>query len=510
MRIALVNPIARRSQGYHTAGSYIPQLGLQVLARLVPNEHEVEIIDEIFGTRETDALLASNRYDLVGLTAYTSGATRAYEIAAACRARGIRTIMGGPHAWACPDEAGAHVDSVAVGECDEIWPQIVRDAAADRLEPRYQGTFSNLDGAGRGMADQSIKPVNGRYTLAAIQTSRGCPVGCEYCSVTQFNGAAIRRRNIAEIIEEWNRTSKNVLFVVDDNFFGVGPSHAEWAKELLRAIAKHGKKRIWFGQTTINMGDDPEGLRLAYRAGCRSMLIGFETFNEEALRQYHKGINRKNLSRYKTLIRGFHKAGISVIGAFIIGSGEDVPQTVADTALAAVRVGVDIVQITNLTPLPGTHTFERLRSAGQLLATDYPRDWERYTFTETVYNPAHMTARELDEAMYELRYGAATRSWVWKRAFRTLVQTRSLTTAMFVFETNRGWKQLAKVQSPADAARFGFTPKPSDRLNKIFRAFKMHLIPRAAGPVESAPGNPSTKRSSLALPVLGAPASGRP
>ncbi len=483
MRIALVNPITRRSQGYHTSGSYIPQLGLQVLARLVPDEHEVEIIDEVFGPEETDTSLTPDRYDLVGVTAYTSGAPRAYEIAAACRQRGIKTIMGGPHAWACPDEAAQHFDSVAIGECDEIWPEILRDAAAGNLKPVYQGTLSSLDATGFGEADQAIEPINGKYTISAIQTSRGCPVGCEFCSVTRFNGSAIRRRDIADIIEEWNRTSKKILFVVDDNFFGVGPSHAEWAKELLRAIAKHGKKRIWFGQTTINMGDDPEGLRLAYRAGCRSMLIGFETLNEETLKQYHKGINCKNLSRYRTLVRGFHKAGISVFGAFIIGSDGDTPRAVADTALAAVRMGIDIIQITNLTPLPGTKMFERLRTAGRLRAVKYPEDWERYTFSETVYDPEGMTARELDETVYELRHGAATRSWVWKRAFRTLVHTRSLTTAMFVLETNRGWKRMAKIQLRLDEARFGFSPQRSARLDRIFDSFRMHLRPRI--PVEA-------------------------
>lgn len=510
MRIALVNPITRRSQGYHTSGSFIPQLGLQVLAQLVPKEHEVEIIDEIFGAEATETSLTPDRYDLIGVTAYTSGAPRAYEIAAVCRQRGIKTVMGGPHAWARPDEAARYFDSVAVGECDEIWPEILRDAAAGNLKPRYEGTLSNLDATGFGTADQAIEPINGKYTISAIQTSRGCPVGCEYCSVTRFNGAPIRRRNIAEIIEEWNKTSKKILFVLDDNFFGVGPSHAKWAKELLRAIAKHGKKRIWFGQTTINMGDDPEGLRLAYRAGCRSMLIGFETFNEETLKQYHKGINRKNLSRYRTLISGFHKARIGVFGAFIIGSGEDVPQTVADTALAAVQIGIDIIQITNLTPLPGTQTFERFRSAGQLLATEYPQDWERYAFTETVYDPENMTARELDEAIYELRYAAATRNWVWKRAFRTLVHTRSLSSAIFALETNRGWKRMAKLQASADAARFGFTPRRSARLNKVLRAFRMHLIPRVPGPVESAPRDSRAEQIGMALPILGAPVSGQP
>ncbi len=508
MRIALVSPITRRSQGYHTTGSYIPQLGLQVLAKLVPSEHEVEIIDEVFGTAETDGLLVSGRYDLVGITSYSSGATRAYELAAACRARGIPTIMGGPHAWACPNEAAEHFDSVAVGECDEIWPEIIADAAAGRLEPRYDGTMSNLEENHLGAAAQSFHPINGQYSVSAIQTSRGCPVGCEYCSVTQFNGAPIRRRDIADIIEEWNQTSRKALFVVDDNFFGVGAAHAKWAKELLRAIIKHGKKRIWFSQTTINMGDDAEGLKLAYEAGCRSMVVGFESFNPTTLKQYHKGINANHLSRYQAMVDAFHKAGVSVFGTFIIGSDEDGPRTVAETAMTAVRMGVDIIQITKLTPLPGTRMFENFKAGGRLLATDFPRDWERYTFTETVYDPKGMAHRELDEAVYELRYAAATSRWVWKRAFRTLMRTRSLTTALFVFETNRGWKKMAQIQQPVDEKRFGFAPKPSPRLKEIFHAFQMHLTARVTDPGQSTT-LPTPECTDAALPIAGASTSGQ-
>ena len=204
--------------------------------------------------------------------------------------------------------------------------------------------------------------------MAAIQTSRGCPVGCEYCSVTKFNGPDIRRRRSTPSSTNGTRRPSKFIFVVDDNFFGVGPKHAEWAKELLRAIIKHGKKRLWFSQTTINMGEDDEGLRLAYKAGCRGMLVGFETFNERALKSYHKGINRKNLARYPELVRGFHRAGIAVFGGFIIGSDEDTPETVADTALTAVQMGVDIIQITNLTPLPGTKMFDRLKAEGRMLS----------------------------------------------------------------------------------------------------------------------------------------------
>jgi radical SAM superfamily enzyme YgiQ (UPF0313 family) len=472
MRIALVNPVARRVQGYHTIGTLIPQLGLQVLARLTPPGHTVEIIDEIFGQNETENLLTRERYDLVGITAYTSTATRAYELAAVCRARGLPTIMGGPHAWAVPDEAAQHFDSVAVGECDALWPQIVADAAAGPLQRRYEGRLVELTG-GLGAAAQTIQPINGRYDVSCLQTSRGCPVGCDFCSVTLFNGAPIRRRPVDEIVDEWNQTTQRFVFVVDDNFFGTSPQHGEWAKELLRQIARRGKKRLWFSQTTINMGDDAEGLRLAYKAGCRGMLVGFETLNRESLKDYHKGINRKNLDSYERLVAGFHKAGISVFGAFIIGADQDTENTVADTAFEAVRLGIDTIQITNLTPLPGTRMYDRFMQEGRIFATDYPRDWERYTFVETVYHPKQMSAQKLDEMIYELRHAAANNAWVWRRTVRTLWRTRSLTSALFIHGMNNGWKRMAKIQAPKDAERFGYVPATSDRLSKINAAFAM-------------------------------------
>ena len=349
MRIALINPIARRCQGYHTIGSKIPQLGLQVLAELAPAEHDVEIIDEVFGFDYTEQNVRRGNYDLVGITSYSSGATRSYGIAAQCRSEGIPTVMGGPHASAMPDEAEQYCDSLADGECDDIWPSIIADAAAGRLQRRYQGRLAAIDRPGSGRAKQQLLPVNGTYDVSSIQMSRGCPVGCEYCSVTNFNGAPIRRRSIDDIVDEWDRTAKRYLFVVDDNFFGVGKAHAEWAKDLLRQIIKRGKRRLWFSQTTINMGDDAEGLRLAYQAGCRGMLIGFETFNPESLKDYHKAINGNNLDRYKELVDGFHRAGISVFGGFIIGADQDDEETVAETSIQAVKLGVDtIVRVTRV------------------------------------------------------------------------------------------------------------------------------------------------------------------
>jgi radical SAM superfamily enzyme YgiQ (UPF0313 family) len=475
MRIALINPVARRCQGYHTIGSKIPQLSLQVLARLAPATHTVELIDEIFGFEATEREIRRGRFDLVGVTSYTSGATRAYEIAAQCRREGIPCIMGGPHASAMPEEGRRYFDSVAIGECDDIWPEIIEDAANGRLQPQYQGRLAEIENTGVGRASQHLQPMNGRYEVSSLQTSRGCPVGCEYCSVTTFNGAPIRRRNIDEIIEEWDSTPKKFIFVVDDNFFGVGEKHAAWAKELLRAIIQRGKKRLWFSQTTINMGDDDEGLRLAYQAGCRGMFVGFETFNSESLKQYHKGINRKNLGHYKHLVDGFHKAGISVFGGFIIGADQDDEETVADTAIQAVKLGIDTIQITNLTPLPGTRMYDRFMAEGRIHATNYPADWERYTFVETVYEPRKMSAAKLDEIIYELRHTAAVTPWVWLRTLRTLWMTRSVTSAAFIHGMNKGWKRIARFQLPRDEERFGFSPRRNARTVKLRDALTLTL-----------------------------------
>ena len=469
MKIALVNPITRRSQGYHTIGRYIPQLGLSVLANRVRDHHSVDIIDEVFGQEQTARRLTRENYDLVGITGYTSSAPRAYEIAALCRERGLPTVMGGPHASVCPDEAQPRFNAVAVGECDECWPGIVTDAENGKLAARYEGKLADLS-AGLGGAAQDLQPVNGKYEISCIQTSRGCPVGCDYCSVTRFNGSVVRRRPIDDIVDEWNRCTKSFAFVVDDNFFGLSNNDIAWARELLTELIRRGRKRLWFSQTTMNMGQDVDSLRLAYKAGCRGMLVGFESFNPATLKAYRKGINTKLLDRYKQMVDGFHKAGVAVFGGFIVGADEDTPDTVADTTLQAVQLGVDIIQVTNLTLLPGTRMYDRYLADGRMQATNYPEDWERYSFAETVYRPAKMTSRELDQAVFEIRKAAAGSAWVWKRTLKSLWRNRSLTTALFVHGMNQGWARMARAQMATDESHYA-PPTGGERAEKIRRAF---------------------------------------
>jgi len=325
---------------------------------------------------------------------------------------------------------------------------------AGKIEQRYKcdelGVLDNIVGTGC----QDVDPVNGRYTVASIQTSRGCPTGCRFCSVTKVNGAKIRRRPVDEIIDEWNSIKKSFVFIVDDNFFGLSKTQGQWSKEFLHQLIRRGKKHLWFSQTTINMGDDKEALDLAYKAGCRAMLVGIESFEEDSLNSFQKKLNCQNINRYQELIDGFHRSGIAVFGCFIIGCDNDTPESIGRTARTAVNLGVDIIQITNLTPLPGTDLFEEFKRNDRILANNYPDDWEKYTFINTVFKPKSMTAREMDEAMFLFRRGAVERHWILKRTIKSLIKTRSISTALFVHGMNKGFLELAQAQVPHDAKLF--------------------------------------------------------
>lgn len=454
MNILLVNSVTNRRPGYHTITTKIPQLGLKVLANATPKEYRIDICDEIFGHQITEELIKGRKYDLVAITAMTSGAPRAYEIAKLCKKYKIKTIFGGIHASICPEEAKEYVDTVVIGEADEIWKDILRDFERGKLKDTYIADKLPPLGDKNGRADQIIEPINGRYDVASIQTSRGCPVGCKFCSVTKFNGSKLRRRSIDSVIDEWNSITKSFVFIVDDNFFGITEKQAEYSKNLLEEIIKKGRKRLWFSQTSINIGKDPEALRLAYKAGCRAMLVGIESFDDANLAQYNKRLNRNLLNHYKSLIDSFHKHGIAIFGGIIIGADNDNIDTIFRAGKIATELGIDIIQLTNLTPLPGTKLFDEFKEKGRLIANNFPSDWEKYTFIETVFRPQKMSSEELDESIFLLRRAATERSWVFKRTIKSLFKTRSLTTALFVHGMNRGFYELAKVVVRQDKEKY--------------------------------------------------------
>ncbi len=347
-------------------------LGLMVLAALTPAEWEVTIIDENLGMKDFAAMA---KPDLVGITAFTSQAPRAYEIAAEFRRLGVPTVMGGIHASMCTDEVSPEVDAVVTGEAEAIWPTVLADAWHGLLRTRYEG--SQVDLASVPPARHDLLPQG--YAFGSIQTTRGCPLSCHFCSVSAFNGRSYRHRPIDVVVREFASIPERLVLVVDDNLIGTRPEHLLRAKQLFRAMIAAGVKKKWICQATINLADDEELLELAVLAGCVGTFIGFESISEQGLAELGKRYNIAKGGDLRASIRRIHRHGIVVVGSFILGLDSDTPGAGRRIAAAASHYGVDLFNPLFLTPLPGTRLWEQMASQGRIAANQFPQDWQYYT-----------------------------------------------------------------------------------------------------------------------------------
>ena len=270
MKLYLINPsnpvvsiVKVRESRWNRYRVWKP-LSLMVLAGLTPPEWEISIVDENFGSPDYKTMPLP---ELVGITAFTSQANRAYEVAAHFRHLGVPVVMGGIHATMCLDEALERVDSVVTGEAEEVWFQVLEDARHGRLRRRYDGGFSRISDIPAARHDLLATG----YAFGAIQTTRGCPLNCSFCSVTAFNGTHYRMRSIADVVQEFRLICEKRVLVVDDNLVGIRPEHIARAKDLFRAMIEAKLKKEWVAQATINFADNEELLVLAAKAGraCR-------------------------------------------------------------------------------------------------------------------------------------------------------------------------------------------------------------------------------------------------
>ncbi|HAU36664.1 MAG TPA: B12-binding domain-containing radical SAM protein [Phycisphaerales bacterium] len=347
-------------------------LGLLVLAGLTPPDWDVTILDENLSLSDYASL---PRPDLVGVTAFTSQASRAYEIAAEFRRLGAPVVMGGIHATMCRAEALEHVDSVVTGEAEGVWAQVLSDARAGRLQRTYEG--HHVDMADVPPARNDL--LSEGYAFGAIQTTRGCPLNCNFCSVSAFNGNKYRHRPIDQVIDEMRSIREKWVLVVDDNLIGINAAHLARAKELFRAMIAADLGKKWIGQVTINMADDEELLDLAVRAGCRGVFIGFESPTAEGLVEVGKKFNLLKGRNFRASVRRIQRHNILVVGSFIMGLDSDEPGIGRRIAQAASSYGVDILNALFLTPLPGTRLWDRMMSEDRIAAKDFPNDWRFYT-----------------------------------------------------------------------------------------------------------------------------------
>ena len=437
-KLVLVNPVNPARVGLTVnKSSRFPPLGLGIIAGLTPAKWDVTLLDETWEP------FSYHQADLVGITAFTATAPRAYEIARLYRSKGVPVVLGGIHASMCNEEALRFADCVVTGEAETAWPQVIADFEAGRLKSRYSGTWGEL--TGHPFPRREL--FNSGYMFASVQTSRGCPMDCNFCSVTAFNGRRYRRRPSVEVLDELSSVSQKMIFFVDDNIIGYGEEARKGALELFKGMVERKLDKWWFCQASLNFADDEEVLFWAGRAGCKMVFLGLESEDKDALAGVHKQLNlKRQVSAYADTFQRIHKAGIAVLGAFIFGMDSDTPSRLEARARYMINSDIDVMQVTHLTPLPGTRLFTRLQEEGRLIYTDFPADWSRYDMTQVVHRPENMSAVELATGI--LRCNRRLYSWpvMLKKACRTLMTTRNPMATMFAFQSNINYRNVGEGQ----------------------------------------------------------------
>jgi radical SAM superfamily enzyme YgiQ (UPF0313 family) len=277
------------------------------------------------------------------------------------------------------------------GEAESIWSNVLEDAARGTLKRVYDGTRGDMDRVPAARHDLLPKG----YLFGSIQTTRGCPLKCTFCSVTAFNGGLYRHRPVENVVQELGQIREKYVLVVDDNFVGTRQDHIARTKDLLRAIiaAKLGKKLMT--QVTINMADDDELLQLAARAGIFGVYIGFEASTPEGLTEVHKKFNLQKGRDLKASVRRIQRHGIMVAGSFIMGLDVDRQGIGRQIAATALDYGVDTLNAMFLTPLPGTELWKKMELEGRIAANRFPEDWQYYTLTYPVAKYRHLSWADL-------------------------------------------------------------------------------------------------------------------
>ena len=448
MRVALVEPAFEGRGVVKQFGFKILPYGLLQLASVTPPDVEVAIFDE-----KVERLPERPDADLVGISVFTTAnAPRAYDLATRYRAQGIPVVVGGTHPSALPDEALRFADSVVAGEGEAVWPQVLRDFQAGQLQRVYRPGLPDLAALPTRHPWPLIKTE--RYPAPLVlQTTRGCPIGCEFCSVTAFNGARMRHKRIDQIVTELEELASvrqsvysrvaNTVFFLDDSF----GTDVLFYRGLMQALIDRGVKLRWVTQATTTLVQKPELLDLAAKSGCVGVLIGFESLSQDSLREADKAYKAHT---YGEIVKKLHDRGIGVEGTFIFGFDHDDPGVFERTVEFADRVRLNVAQFSVLTPLPGTKLFGKWRDDGRLLYEPWNdvRHWAKFNLFEVVIRPRQMSPERLAEGLqwaYRQFYSASSLA----RRFGAHIFRQSPRDTLVTWTLNWGFRHL---RAPAPAA----------------------------------------------------------
>lgn len=373
----------------------LPSLSLLTLAAMTPERHEVDYI-EIADIRDLEEL---PECDLAAFSSYTAQIGEAYEMAHRYRAVGVPTVIGGLHVSSLPDEALQHCDAAAVGEGEVLWSRVIADAEAGRLAGVYATNGAEFD-----LGDAPVPRFDlldpDRYNRLTVQTQRGCPWHCEFCASSILLTDRYKQKPVAKVVAEIEAI-KDIwpddpfIELADDNTF----VNKHYGRELAEAMGGLGIH--WFTETDISVAEDVELLHLLKEAGCRELLIGLESPTKQGLDgiELKQNWKRKQIDGYRRAIETIQTHGIAVNACFVLGlDGDGINVFDAVEHFVEETLPFD-VQITALTPFPGTPLYSRLLRQGRIIE---PGAWEKCTLFDVNYIPKNMTVEELETNGFSL------------------------------------------------------------------------------------------------------------
>lgn len=366
----------------------LPSLGLLTIAGMTPPDVEVDYLE----VRDVDHDDLPLHFDAVALSTLSATSKEAYRLAARFREHGMPVILGGLHATLAPEEARQHVDSLIIGEGEPVWPKVVRDLEQGRLKPVY-------DARTTGPFDFREAPLPrfdllnpDRYPRFTVQSQRGCPYACEFCAASMRLSPKFRTKPVGKVIREIRALKelyrRPFIEFADDNTF----ADKKHGKELMRALAPEDVR--WFTETDVSVADDEDLLGMMRDAGCYQVLIGLESPRFESLDGVEQKSNWKarRTDRYLRAIETIQGHGITVNGCFIMGLDGAGPESFDDVFRFVETAGLYDVQITYLTPFPGTPLWTRLSEEGRLLSQEAT---ERCTLFDINFQPDSMSVEDL-------------------------------------------------------------------------------------------------------------------
>lgn len=394
MKLALLAPAGamHRHHGSFGRSLHYAPLTLTTLAALIPPELDIQpvIYDET-----ADRIPLELEADLVGITCITGTATRCYRYADYFRARGIPVVLGGVHPSLLPEETALHADSVMCGFSEKTFPAMLRDFCAGALRPLYRQE-PGYTISGKPTPRRELLSKDRYITIHTVEAVRGCSLPCTFCAYPTAFGKTVYKRPIAEVIAEIRALNSRHVVFPDVNLI----ADREYAIALFRALIP--LSIIWLGLATSSVGIDDELIHIFRQSGCRGLLIGFESVNQDSQQFIRKGVNHVN--GYTELVARLHDNGILVQGCFAFGADEDDSSVFARTVEMVERAQIDLPRYSILTPFPRTEFYNQLEKQGRILE----HDWSLYDVEHCVFRPAQMTPEQLE----------AGTEWAWRQTYR--------------------------------------------------------------------------------------------